>query len=61
MDCDNPAPAVRRTQRSPLTPHDGRRAWNIPGEETAGRERSTTTGFWWLVLPSVAIGLAASG
>lgn len=61
MDRDNPVPVVRRTERNPLTPRDGRGAPNIPGVETAGQEGSTTAGFWWLVLPSVAIGLASSG
>ncbi|MFZ3394650.1 hypothetical protein TVH25_15440 [Rhodococcus sp. 7Tela_A2] len=61
MDRDNPVPVVRRTERNPLTPRAGRRARNIPGDETAGQEQPTTTGSWWLVLPSVAIGLAASG
>jgi len=61
MDHDSQAPVVRRTKRTALTRRAVRRPRKITDCDAAGQEPPTVTGSWWLVLPTVAIGLAASG
>lgn len=61
MDHETPAPVVRRTKRTARTRQALRRARKVTGSDTAGKEPQAIAGSWWLVLPTVAIGLAASG